>query len=74
MATLAVVKDLEILKHRVSQLNASAPSSSVEQLDLHPTPKRLHHGVVEAVAYRAPRATPTAGGRERCTNRAVCGR
>src|SRR6266568_9272078 len=43
MATLAVVKDLQVLKHRVSELNASAPSFSVEQLDLHPTPKGLHH-------------------------------
>src|SRR5712691_8204830 len=55
MATLAVVKDLEVLKHRVSKLNASAPSFSVEQLDLHPTPKGLHHGVVETVAHRAHR-------------------
>jgi len=38
MATLAVVKDLEVFKHRVSELKASAPSLSVEQLDLHPTP------------------------------------
>src|SRR5260370_37396232 len=55
MATLAVVKGLEVLKHRVSELNASAPSFSVEQLDLHPTPKGLHHGVVETVADRAHR-------------------
>src|SRR5439155_2355596 len=55
MATLAVVKDLEVLKHRVSELNASAPSFSVEQLDLHPTPKGLHHSVVETVTDRAHR-------------------
>jgi hypothetical protein len=39
MATLAVVNDLEVFKHHASELNASAPSFSVEQLDLHPTPK-----------------------------------
>ena len=55
MAAIAVVKDLEVLKHRVSELNASAPSFSVEQFDLHPTPKGLHHGVVETVADRAHR-------------------
>ncbi len=38
MATLAVVKDLVVLKHRVREVNASDPSFSVEQLDLHPTP------------------------------------
>ncbi len=47
MATLAVVKNLEVLKHRVGEVNASAPPLSVEQLDLHPTPIGLHHGVVE---------------------------
>jgi len=36
MVTLAVVKDLEVLKHRVSELNASAPSFSVEQLEFSP--------------------------------------
>src|SRR6266852_756435 len=55
MATFAVVKDLDVLKHRVSELNASAPALSVEQLDLHPTPEGLHHGVVETVADRAHR-------------------
>jgi hypothetical protein len=39
MASLAVVKYLEVLKHRVGELNASAPSFPVEELDLHPTPK-----------------------------------
>ena len=55
MATFAVVKDLDVLKHRVSELNASAPSFSVEQFDLHPTPKGLHHRVVKTVADRARR-------------------
>ena len=55
MATLAVVKDLEVLKHRVGEVNASAPAFSVEQLDRHPTPIGVHHGVVETVADRAHR-------------------
>jgi len=36
MVTLAVVKDLEVLKDRVSELNASAPSFSVGQLEFSP--------------------------------------
>src|SRR3954452_25314799 len=46
----AVVEDLEVVEHRVGQLDAGVPSMAVEELDLHPGPEGLDDGVVVAVA------------------------
>jgi hypothetical protein len=43
---LAVVEDLQVLKDRIGQLNAGPPALPVQQLDLHPGPERLDHGVI----------------------------
>ncbi len=51
----AVVPDLEVLEHRVRQLDPGPPPLPVEQLDLHPRAERLDHGVVEAVRDAAHR-------------------
>src|ERR1700680_1976851 len=53
MAPLAVVEDLQVLEDGAGELHTCRPALSVEQLHLHPTPERLHHGVVVAVANRA---------------------
>src|SRR4029450_5483189 len=55
VAALSVVEDLQVLKDRIRQLDAGAPAVSVQQLDLHPRPERLDHGVVVAVADRPHR-------------------
>ena len=57
--TTAVVSDLEVLEDGVGQLDAGPPALAVEQLDLHPRPERLDHGVVEAVPDAAPSTAPT---------------
>jgi len=38
MTALAVVEDLEVLEHRVRELDPGMPLLTVEQLDLHPGP------------------------------------
>jgi hypothetical protein len=50
--TLAVVEDLEVFEDRVREFDACLPSSTVQQLGLHPTPKRFDDGIVVAVADR----------------------
>jgi hypothetical protein len=35
----AVVEDLEVVEHRVSQFKAGAPASAVEELDLYAGPE-----------------------------------
>jgi len=52
VAALAIVEDLEVVEDRVRQLDASAPPFSVQQLDLHPAPERLHDRVVETIPDR----------------------
>ena len=48
VAALAVVEDLQVLEHRVCQLDPRAPAGAVEQLDLHPGPEGLGDGVSSA--------------------------
>lgn len=49
------MEDLEVLKHRLGELDAHLPTLSIEQLDLHPAPERFDHGVVVAFAHRSHR-------------------
>jgi len=35
VSALAVVEDLDVLEHRVGELEAGGPSLAVEELDLH---------------------------------------
>src|SRR3990172_4436066 len=64
MTALAVVEDLEVLEHRVRELDPGAPLLAVEKLDLHPGPERLDDGIVEGVTdgthreSRPPRHAP----------------
>jgi len=53
VTALAVMEDLEVFEDRVGQLDAGAPGAAVKELDLHPTPERLDHGVVVATPDRA---------------------
>src|SRR5216117_4082063 len=46
VASGAVVEDLQVLKDRVGQLDPGLPAVAVQQLDLHPGPERLDHGIV----------------------------
>ena len=47
-AVAALAKDLQVLKDRISQLEAGPPAVPVQQLDLHPGPEGLDHGIVVA--------------------------
>ena len=51
MPALAIVEDLQVLEQGVGELDAGTPPLPVEQLDLHPTPKRLDDGVFIAIAH-----------------------
>src|SRR5215207_8367703 len=55
VASLPVVEDLQVLKDRVGQLDASIPPPAIQQLSLHPTPEGLDHGIVEGVTDRPHR-------------------
>lgn len=46
MASAAVVEAFDVLEDRVGQLDAGAPTLTVEQLGLHAAPERLDHGVI----------------------------
>ena len=49
VASLPVVEDFEVFEDCVGQLDSGAPPPPVQQLDLHASPERFHHGVIEAV-------------------------
>ena len=55
MPASSIVEDLEVLKDRVREFDASVPSLSVKKLHLEPAPERLDHGVVIAIADSAHR-------------------
>jgi hypothetical protein len=47
MASSGVVPDLDVVVDCAGELDTSLPSFAVQQLDLHPGPERLDHGIVE---------------------------
>jgi len=49
VASLPIVEDLQVLKDRIGELEASALSPAVEQLGLHAGPEGLDGGVVVGV-------------------------
>lgn len=55
VAALTVVEDLEVLEHGVGELDTAAPALPIEEFGLHPSPERLDHGIVEAIADAAHR-------------------
>jgi hypothetical protein len=50
VAPCGVAKVVDVVGHRRGQLEGGRPFTCVEQLDLQPGPKRLHRGVIEAIA------------------------
>ena len=50
MAPGRVVEVLDVVGHADGQLEVCAPTLSIEELNLHGPPERLHRGVVVAVA------------------------
>src|SRR5919201_3555015 len=55
MTPLAIVKDLQIFEDSIGQFDSGLPWPSVQQFDLHATPERLDHRVIEAIAHRTHR-------------------
>jgi hypothetical protein len=47
---LPVVEDLDVVEHRVCQLDPGSPLLAVEQFDLHAGPERFDHDVAQPVA------------------------
>jgi hypothetical protein len=52
MASLTIVEDHQLFEYRVCELDAGAPASAIEELDLHATPERFDDCVVVAVTDR----------------------
>ena len=48
VASLPVMEDLQVLKDRIGELDASGPSPAIQQLGLHAGPEGLDYGVVVA--------------------------
>jgi hypothetical protein len=46
---LAIVENLQVLEDGAGQLDARAPARPIEQFDLHSTPERFDHRVVETI-------------------------
>jgi hypothetical protein len=55
MAALSVVEDLKVVEERIGQLNAGAPSLTVQQLDLQPGPGRFRYRFVKGIVDRTRR-------------------
>lgn len=55
VASLPVMEDLQVLKDRIGELDASGPSPAVQEFGLHPGPERLDDGVVVGVTDGAHR-------------------
>lgn len=53
--TVGVVDAVDSVRHRDHEFEGCCPSPGVEQLDLHPTPERLDHRIVETIADRPER-------------------
>ena len=49
VTSLSVVGDLDVLEHRLRELDSGLPTLTVERLCLPTRSERFHHGVVEAV-------------------------
>jgi hypothetical protein len=47
VAPFGVVPDLDVVVDRTGGFDACLPPSAVQELDLHPGPERLDHGIVE---------------------------
>ena len=55
MSALTVVEDLEVFEEGGGEFDPRVPALPVQQFDLDPAPKRLHQGVVVAIADRPHR-------------------